>query len=161
MRDMPKAMNAVMNCFGFYGKAERDLYECIARQGNIQRLVEIMTPLFGNEITIRDEHHRYVASSYSRILFHGEDANDQPDASGYASENEMDSLKKDYIYRETEPSEEPFVYPYNEYQLLCYDIFQQDKFLYRIKISNVLQPFRSFDKYLLRFFVDFVKTYLL
>ncbi len=156
-----EAANRIWGLFEHYQHITEKVYGVIQSRDSLQALVEAATPLFENEITIRNPDYRYLATSYPRVLYQGSGDADQPDELGYASVNEIDSLKKDHGYHENEEPNTPFLYPYNGYELWCYDLFLSERFVCRVKISNVRHPFRSFDRSLLVCFAEFLRLYFL
>lgn len=151
---MEKIVNHIFKVFVKYDTIDRKLTESILHGESLQNLVTIADALFENEITIRDNNHRYVAKSYGNILFI--DDEDQPDSDGYSSIDEINCLKHDANYEEHRASNAPFFYTFGDHTLLCMDIYYGNTHLYRVKISNAKRPFRPYDKDLLLYFSEII-----
>lgn len=148
--------NRVNEIFEKYARIDNLLNKVIFTGTGLQKIVELSTPLFENEITVRDKSHRYIAHSYKKILFSDNAIDMQPDHNGYASKDEINQLQFNKNYQEECPATEPWIYRWEGCSLLCLDIFIREKFLYRIKISDIKHPFRSYDAPLLKYMANII-----
>ena len=151
-----EAVNQIFRVFEKYDSLDRKLTECILRGDSLASLVSASFSLFDNEITIRDSDHRYVATSFDTILFYANEEEKQPDPEGYSSIEEINLLKQHANYTEQSSSAEPFLYLFGQYCLLCIDVYLDQLFLYRIKISDALHPLRPYDSEILKYFSELV-----
>lgn len=153
-----KLSNRLWKIFERYRRIDESLQACIRSRSGLQKLVDIATPLFTNEITIRDSNYRYVAHSYKFLRYSREL---QPDSRGYFAPEELTNLKNSPFYQEQVKSPKVWMYTYENRQMICRDIYDRERFLYRIKIIDTNHPFRSFDRALAQYFSDLTATYCL
>ena len=155
---LPRITNLLWNVFEYYDSVERSLKSCIYSHGSLQTLTELATPLFGNELTIRDGEFRYIAHSYKSIRFNSQYP---PDSKGYTSAEELLILKRNPLYMEHNPDPLPWYYDNHGQNMWCKDIFIREQFLYRVKLIDVNHSFRPYDRELLGFFAELVKEHYL
>lgn len=149
--------NRIWQIFEDYHQIDVALNKAVFADKGLQKIVEVATRLFDNEITIRDKNHRYVARSYRKILYSEVRGISQPDEKGYASQEELNSLQSDDKYMEEFEFPDPWFYIYEECTLLCFDIYSMGNFIYRVKVSDVKHPFRAYDTALMRYFCELVR----
>lgn len=144
--------NRVQECFERYRKIDMELRTAVRTSDDIMRLIKAATPLFHNELTIRDRLFRYVAHSYRKVRFLTLDGTEHEGNGRITPVDEINSLKLDPLYREQISTPEPWPYRYGDYNMWCYDIFINHLFVYRIKLINTNQEFRPWDPKLFHYF---------
>lgn len=147
-------VNRLSEIFEKYQQLDYAMRRTIYSNNSMKRLVEIATVMFDNEITIRNSEFRHIAHSYKTLRYSG---SDQPDAEGYTSIEEIQSLKTEPGYQENLCTQDVWLYHYKDYDMLCFDIFVHDIFIYRIKLINVNHAFRPYDPALFTYFTNLVR----
>lgn len=146
-------INKLSAVFEKYRRFDHALKETVFSDDSMQKLVEIATALFGNEITIRDSGYHHIAHSYKTLRY----ADDPLDKAGYTAVDEIQDLKTDPDYKESLCTENVWSYQYKDHKMICFDIFVHDIFIYRVKLIDIDQDFRPYDPALFLYFVDIVK----
>ncbi|MDY2628151.1 MAG: helix-turn-helix domain-containing protein [Lachnospiraceae bacterium] len=146
--------NRLSDIFERYRRLDYAMKETVYSNESMQKLVEIATVLFDNEITIRNSEYRFIAHSYKTLRYSG---NNQPDEEGYTSVEEIQDLKTNPDYKENQNTQNVWLYHYKDYEMLCFDIFVHEIFICRIKLINVNHNFRSYDSALFSYFTDIVR----
>lgn len=146
--------NKLSDIFEKYRRIDCAMKHTIHSDESMQRLVEIATVLFDNEITIRNSEYRFIAHSYKTLRYSG---SSQPDENGYTSVEEIQDLKTNPDYKENLCTQNVWLYHYKDYEMLCFDIFVQDIFIYRIKLIDVNHKFRPYDSALFFYFTNIVR----
>ena len=151
-----KVSNILSNTFERFRRIDDAMHACIREQGSLQKLVETATPLFTNELTIRNREFRYVAHSFKTLRFNKETPIDEK---GFSSPDELIMLKSDPLYSESNPVDDTWYFNYHGQNMWCQDIYIKNEFLYRIKLIDVNHPFRPYDRSLVHYFAGLVKEY--
>lgn len=153
-------INQITNIFFKYNQIEAAFNNILVENKctGVQQLVDIATPLFGNEITVRTAEFRYVGTSFHHIRHLETAAIPQPNNNVY-SKDAIDSLKSDINYKDQNPTNNAWFYKNDFYDcsFWCYDIYLHNRFLYRLKIADILQPFRAYDPELLLYFAEYLR----
>ena len=148
-------VNKLSDVFEKYRRIDYAMKNTIHSNESMQKLVEIATVLFDNEITIRNSEYRFIAHSYKNLRYIGK--NNQPDDEGYVSVEEIQDLKTSPDYLEKLCTQNVWNYRFRDHEMLCFDIFIQDIFIYRVKLINVNHEFRPYDSALFLYFTQIVK----
>ena len=151
-----KASNILSNTFERFRRIDDAMRVCIQEQGSLQKLVETATPLFTNELTIRNREFRYVAHSFKTLRFNKETPIDEK---GFSSPDELIMLKSDPLYSESNPIDDTWYFNYHGQNMWCQDVYLNNQFFYRIKLIDVNHPFRPYDRALVHYFAELVKEY--
>lgn len=150
--------NCIQSCFEQYHKIDLALRQISDKADSIERIVKLATPLFQNEITVRDRSFRYVAQSYKALRHASALYNKHVESGELAPVEELEALKSNPDYHEQIKTEKPWLYHYDGHQMWCYDIFYQNNFIYRIKLTDTNHPFRPWDSELMNYFVQILQN---
>lgn len=161
-KDHPSLMsisNMILHIFEKYQKYEMSLRNAVLHRKSIQFMVDLATPLFGNEIAVRDNEYRFIAQSYPTIREYELAGLPQPMNDSVADPEVINLLKNSNGYEKETQSDTPVLYHMGDYSrnILYYDIFEHSKFLYRVKLSDVNQPLRTYDKPLLHHLAEMIR----
>lgn len=152
--------NRIQTVFEKYQKYEDALKSAIYSNKSIQYMVSLATTIFGNELTIRNCEYRIIAKSYSEVKQYAQSGMPQPLANGMLPPEILDALKRDKEYQAAIPSKKPRPYFIEELQSsgLCYDLFEHNRFLFRIRLAAVNGPLHVYDSELLLHFAELIRS---
>lgn len=144
--------NRVTRVFEKYNRYEATALELAGNGKNLQSLISFATPFFGNELTVRDGNYRYLGQSYRTVKDFERAAVPQPLENGLMHPETLASLKRNQLYEKETHSREPVYWHASDWKLnyIYLDIFDHERFLYRIKVCDVNQPLRAYDGELLK-----------
>lgn len=152
-------LNDVLELFQGFADFESGLHAAVESGALAQDLVDLATPLFGNEILLMDSRLRMVAHSYDRIALYDVSGIDQLDDFGFAPAEVSDFFHNDAIFQGVENMREPFYYDTSVFavRVYCINIFVQGEYASRLVLSETAHEIERCDENLFKYFGAFVQ----
>lgn len=153
-------VNRLQTIFEKYQTYENALKSAIYSNKSIQFMVSLATPVFGNELTIRNSEYKIIAKSYPEVKQYAQTGIPQPLPGGMLPPEVLDALKRDKEYQPALPSTRPRPYAIEELEStgLYFDLFEHNRFLFRLRLAAVNGPLRVYDSDLLLHFAELIRS---
>ena len=151
--------NEITRIFLKYTRLYEEMKLAKYENDSLQRLVDLFTPVFGNEIILMSSEYYMLAYSYDHLRLY-EVSNLTPlDSSRRLPLEILEFFKNDAIYASVRDLKDPFLYRASVFSVdvLCMNVFLNDRFACRCVISEIDRPLRPYDQALLRIFTAFVQ----
>lgn len=150
--------DVVAQVFMEYNEMERQLYTAVQDGESLQKLVDIITPIFKNEIYVRSNSMRILARSRKVITFYKNAGLGQPDKYGNLAIDAADHVRSLGGIPEVNDAREPYLYVDEKFpnRAIATNGFYMNSVVARILVAEVDNPFRPFDYALLGFFSEYV-----
>lgn len=151
--------NHCLEVFHRYAELEQQMADVICKNGTVQNLVDLVTPLSGNEIIVMNSNFKIIASSYESISLLSASGLPQPSEAGLIPLELANYFRNDTIYKNVEKIKEPFYYEESIFsrRVLCINVFLQHEFASRIVLCEVNRIIDSADEQLLKILARYVQ----
>lgn len=152
-------LNYVNLIFNSWQKLDRDIIKAVYQGAEVQKIIDLLTPFFGNEMVVMNSNFRIVACSYPEIQTLELANLDQPDSGGLLPVELANFFRNDRIYRDVENEKEPFYYDPSIFpiKILCINLFVQNEFVSRMTLNEVYRPIDSCDERLMKYFSGYIQ----
>lgn len=124
----------------------------------LQQMLEISSDIFENGISIMDSNFHIIVQTKTNIQYGGYD-NLKPSPENVIVPDEIVSvLKYDERYHQITQKRESFYFDGEmiPHRLLCKNLFQNEKYLFRIMLTECIRPFRKTDEILLDYLSEHI-----
>lgn len=154
-----RLINAVSSAFFHYDELDRNLHEALYKGESIQRLVDIISPVMSNELILMNSDFQLIAQTYPESRLYKQNAFVQDLGKEYIPSEVLTFFKNDPIYSSVRDEKEPFLYKASVHNvdIWCMNVFLNNEFICRVTMPESENPFRPYDKELLRYFTSIIQ----
>ncbi len=152
-----RLFNAVQRLFDYYNQWDEKLYELASQEGTIQELLDESFHIFHNPIIVNSAD--YFVIGYSSVIDTRSDLSGlvDPDAIFEYSSEYRDTRQQSFMKKK-----EAYFFPdyITGVRSLCVNIFEYDRYTYRVTMAESLCRFEAYDGVLLEHLAGYIRIAL-
>ena len=149
--------NEIQRLFDYYGQWDERLYELAHQEGSIQEMLDESFRVFHNPVIVNSAD--YFVIAYSSVI------DTRAELSGLVDPDAIFEYSSEYQNsRQQSLMKKKGTYFFPDYitgaRSLCVNIFEHDRFAYRVTMPESLSRFEAYDGALLEHLTDYIKMAL-